>query len=105
MDMTPEELAEAQKLKPTGKRFEKIEVKSGWLWLCNPTRQNWKRFQSVIAGDQGKAPEALEQVVKDCLVKPDLPTLDSWLDEWPGQLSGEADVGPALGRLAGSTGK
>lgn len=103
MELTTEELAEASKLKPAGKRFEKVQVRSGWLWLSNPTRAQWKRFQSSIAGDQAKAPEALEQVVVDCLVKPSAAELESWLDEWPGQLAGDADVGPALGRLAGSS--
>jgi len=105
MDLTPEELSEAQKLKPTGKRFEKVQVKSGWLWLANPTRQQYRRFSKDVQGDNSKAPEAFEQIVKDCLVKPTIDELDSWLDEWPGQLSGEADVGNAIGRLAGATGK
>ena len=105
-DMTPEELAEALKLRPTGKRFEKVKIKSGELWLCNPTRQQYKRFQTEISGDQSKTPDALEQIVKDTLVKPTVKELDDWLDEWPGQLTGDdSDIGLTVGRLAGATTK
>lgn len=100
-NLTEEELAEARLARPSAKRFEKVAMRSGEVWLSNPTRASWRRFQKTVAGDQSLIGDALEQIVIDVLVKPDVKTLQTWLDDFPGQLAG--DVAGAISRLAGAS--
>jgi hypothetical protein len=106
VDLTVEELAEAQALRPDKKRFQKVRLTSGWIWLCNPTRPSYKRFESVVASDaKAQVAGAVEQLIIDCLVKPDLVTFQAWLDDMPAQLSSNEEISPALGVLTGATAK
>jgi hypothetical protein len=48
-----------------------------------PTRPQWKRFRST-AVDEKRRPEALEQLLRDCLVYPDQAALTAILERKPG---------------------
>jgi hypothetical protein len=49
-----------------------------------PSRPIWKRFRTVVASDDKRRPEGLEQLLRDCLVYPDQKALTAILDRKPG---------------------
>ena len=62
-----------------------------------PTRPQWKRFRALIA-DEKRRPDALEQLLRDCLVYPGLTDLDAILEKKPGLAE---SFGGSLVELAG----
>ena len=66
-----------------------------------PGRPQWKRFRSLIA-DERRRPDALETLLRDCLVYPGQKELDAFLDRYPAV--GES-FGGKLAELAGLTEK
>lgn len=52
------------------------------VFVNRPSRAAWKRFVKT-QDDSSKRLDALEQLLKDCLVYPDKPGLDAILDSRP----------------------
>ncbi len=48
-----------------------------------PTRPAWKRFRA-LAADEKRRSDALEQLLRDCLLYPSLEGLDAMLEKKPG---------------------
>lgn len=50
--------------------------------VAPPSRAQWRRFKSM-ASDDRKRPDALEMILRDCLMHPAAPAFESMLDMRP----------------------
>jgi hypothetical protein len=66
-----------------------------------PGRAQWKRFRALTA-DEKRRPDALETLLRDCLLYPSLSDLDAILDRRPGLAE---TFGGQLVELAGLSGE
>ena len=64
-----------------------------------PTRPQWKRFRAFMS-DERKRPDAMEQLLRDCLVYPELTELDAMLERRPGLAE---SFGSSVVEMAGLT--
>lgn len=79
--------------------IDTVETALGLAVFRCPTRGEYKRFQTM-ASDARKRVDAVETLVRTCIVHPSPEVFDSWCDKKPATPSGCIDV---VIRLAGIT--
>lgn len=73
-----------EKLKAQHGDIYSVSAPSGEMVVVRmPDRALWKRFRSHMA-DERRRIDALENLVRGCVVHPDAPTFDAMLEKKPG---------------------
>jgi hypothetical protein len=91
--------------------IEKLKAEHGEIHLLRasgvevvvkaPGRAQWKRFRAYVA-DERRRPDAVETLLRDCVVHPDAAALDAILEKRPGLAE---TFGNQVVELAGASGE
>lgn len=93
------QLAEVRAKHPTAS-LHLLEFDDGAIVAKQPTPGEWKRFVTATLADRGQSANALETLVRSCLVWPDPAAFDALIEERPALIQ---RLGDKLSDIAGAS--
>jgi hypothetical protein len=93
--------ATVEKLKAEHGELHLLRASGAEVVVKPPSRAQWKRFRAYVA-DERRRPDAVESLLRDCVVYPDAAALDGILEKRPGLAE---TFGNQVVELAGASGE